>query len=49
MQHTVEDWCSVALEITTEKITTAKVGGAVRFRDVYYHIRIAADGDGIIA
>jgi len=29
----LKNWCSVAL-----KITTAKVGGAVIFRNVYYRI-----------
>ena len=38
MQHIVEELVQLALKITTAKITTAKVGGAVIFRNVYYHI-----------
>jgi hypothetical protein len=34
----LKNWCSLALKITTAKITTAEVGGAVIFRNVYYRI-----------
>src|SRR5258708_33148033 len=35
MQHIVEELVQLALKITTAKITTAKVGGAVIFRTRY--------------
>jgi hypothetical protein len=34
----LKNWCSLALKITTTKITTAKVAGAAIFRNVYYRI-----------
>jgi len=38
MQHIVEELVQVSSEDYNREITTAKVGGAVIFRNVYYRI-----------